>query len=186
MRRRKFLQLISVGSFGIGSGVYLLSCLDVFFNEVPSPYLDDHDILDKLAFIETVYPLFSVKKLLGHSRIINSRKKDWETINRIFLKSFFYKQSPKKFYTYRIEERESVIVDFIKKYKQINNKLLLEFEEARKRLVIYVIRNSFSPYSAFGYPDKKALPFMADPSWSEYHVKPGSIANPSYFYRKAK
>ena len=120
------------------------------------------------------------KFVIPHKRFapVNSvdflKQKEWEIINRFFFKNF-YKNSNVKFHLCNLDQREKMVADFINKNKTTNKDIHHKFDKAWKKLVKFNIRQSFSPYSAYGYPDKRTLPFSADPSWPEYHLEPGSL-----------
>ncbi len=172
MNRRKFLKILSLGSFFTGTSVYLLSRCSWFFNKVPSVYSNNEETLDRLAFIETVYPFLSIDQLSLHINIINRCRKEWKIINNTFFKKL-YSTSNNKFYEYDIQKREILIVDYINNTS--NRQVLSKFDYARKKLIQNIRHIMPFPYVKYGYPEKWPNLFKADPSWEEYHRKPSSI-----------
>ncbi len=201
MNRRYFLKTASVLTFASGSAFLLMSYAGRLFNgrflsKLPSPYTDDSEVQDKVAFTEAVYPFFSREEFFNDVKVILSKKKEWSIIKQTFFKYYYSEKKswysdlsilsalrPKKverFAALPRSERELAIVEYIRFAEKENvdtdTDALHAFDTARNGLVNYLIRHSYSPFSAYGYPDKRSLPFMADPSWVEYHEKPGGIA----------
>jgi hypothetical protein len=172
MRRRKFVKLASLSSLGIGCLAYFTG-LGRVVNIFPSACRYDHDTMEKLAFIETIYPFFSQEKLFEEADMILLEEEKWDIIKNTFFK-YFYNNSKKKFFTYNIFDREKFIVQYIEEATVSDEKSLRRFTWVRKNIMRDLLEKSAFPYSAYGYPEKKPIPFMADPSWDEYHKKPGS------------
>lgn len=201
MHRRYFLKTISILSFSASAVYMVISYVDQFLRKTRSPYEDNGVVKDRMAFCHAVYPLFSDDKLLKDTETILNKKKEWKTIETTFF-SHYYDQgqldeirisysiiskkdgvSPKKngvnpeskkpFFTLSPFEREQAIISYIDGAGKDRPADREAFDAARNTIVGHLIRHSYSPFSAYGYPDRRILPFMADPSWDTYHLKPG-------------
>ena len=171
----------------------MVSYTGKFFNKLPSFYGGSPEIKDMVAFTQAVYPFFSGEKFFKDVAVILSKKKECSILKQTFFRYYYaeknswYSNLPfisgvksKKvegFYSLPLDERESAIVEYISFIQGENPDELLAFDTARNGLLNHLIRHSYSPFSAYGYPDRRILPFMADPSWPEYHAKPGTIVS---------
>jgi hypothetical protein len=172
MRRRKLLKLISLSFFGLG-GLSFLPFARWFNRNLASTRSNDSAILEKVAFIETVYPFFSKEELLEKIDIVLARKHAWEVIEKTFF-TYFYSKSEKALFQYSLADREGFITKYIDE-SAINDEISLKkFTRARINIMMSLVNQSFSPFIAYGYPKKRVVPFTADPSWDEYHKIPGS------------
>ena len=195
MNRRYFLKTASILTFATSSAFLMMAYLGRLFRKDPSPYGDDLQVKDEMAFCHTVYPLFSDDALLADADEILRKKREWETIGRTFF-SHYYGQGnkggkPDAFFSFSkktatdlgskerfadlpLTERERAIVAYIDVAGRERPADRDAFDLARNAIIHHMIRHSYSPFSAYGYPDRRILPFMADPSWPEYHLKPGA------------
>lgn len=172
MRRRKIIKLISLSTLGLGSLVYF-STERWFLSILASIRPHDQNTLEKIAFVETIYPYFSRETLMKEAETILSKRNSWNTIDNTFFFSLSSK-SKKPFHKYPLHERERLIAQYIDE-SSIRDKISLDkFTKARVNIMISLVNKSFSPFKAYGYPEQRVLPFTADPSWDEYHIKPGS------------
>ena len=194
MNRRYFLKTASILTFASSSAFLMMAYMGRLFRKEPSPYADDLQVKDEMAFCHTVYPLFSDEALLEDANAILRKKGEWDAIGRTFFShyygqgnkggktdSFFsfsekkIKETPskKRFADLPLNERERAIVTYIDVAGREMPADRDAFDLARNAIIHHMIRNSYSPFSAYGYPDRRTLPFMADPSWETYHLKPG-------------
>ena len=168
MNRRHFIH-ISAGSF-----LALISTplwfgdklLGVLFKKTRP-----REVLDKIAFVETVYPLFTFGQLLKDADTLLEPKRLWAAIDTTFF-SHYYKQHNRAFNKQSLISRENRIQTFLDDSDRTSPAVKERFDKARNDLILHMVKHSYFMLSAYGYPDKPTIPFCADPSWDEYHLKP--------------
>lgn len=166
MERRRFLLYLSSLCFGVGGLTYLLSNRnDRFFNTSPL-VAQDSETLDKFAFIQTVFPLHAMDKMLTYEDHIHATGEEWVIIEKTFFQ-YYYSRNQKKFHTRDSEDREVYISAF-----QTGPQSNSEYHYAKKTIMKHFLHHSPFLFEAYGYPAQKAMPFYADPSWDRYHLRP--------------
>ena len=204
MNRRYFIKTTSILTFASSSAFLMMAYLGRLFRKEPTPYADDLQVKDEMAFCHTVYPLFSDDALLEDAKAILRKKREWDTIGRTFFNHYYGEGkergksdaffsfseetrknsgSKKRFFDLPLNEREQAIVAYIDVAGRKSPADRDAFDLARNAIIHHMIRHSYSPFSAYGYPDRRILPFMADPSWPEYHLKPGALVDSNWSLR---
>ena len=78
-----------------------------------------------------------------------------------------------EFFLNEIKDRENYIVQYIDETSISDEKSLSLFTLARINIMKSLLGKNLFPYAAYGYPVEMGFSFIADPSWEEYHRKPG-------------
>lgn len=174
LTRRRFIIKACWMTLGIGAftaGVSVKAC--PYFLSAPQPgdiaSLDGQQ-KDRLAFVEAVYPLFTMSELATILEVVIHPEKDWEIIEHTFFVSFD-NQNDKPFYAFSLKQREHAIAEYL---NSEHKEQVQAFDASRIRIMHSIVENGFFPYASFGYPDVRAEPFIADPSWEICHHKPSA------------